>query len=99
MFAVHFDKPRKFYIGCLEYSFCSDQGLEIDQASFKFLDFKGNGHYYMKPNTAIEIVPARNVFYGPIIYEPIKNAGYLLSAKSCDEINSDWNRFNLMINQ
>ena len=48
---------------------------------------------YQKKVKVVETVPARNVFLGPIEYEPIKNDGYLLKNTTFEEISRDWATF------
>jgi hypothetical protein len=69
LFAVHFDKPRKFYIGTLHDIFYKN-GI-VTRASFEFLDFHG-GTRFVKKKTLLEVVPAYNIFYGPILGNPVK---------------------------
>uniref|UniRef100_A0A915ICQ0 DDE-1 domain-containing protein n=1 Tax=Romanomermis culicivorax TaxID=13658 RepID=A0A915ICQ0_ROMCU len=66
-----------------------ESGGAIVEVFFKFLDFKGDGRYYLKPNKVVEKVPARNVFVGPIRHERIKNSGYLLNNVTFEEIGRE----------
>uniref|UniRef100_A0A915JUN9 Uncharacterized protein n=1 Tax=Romanomermis culicivorax TaxID=13658 RepID=A0A915JUN9_ROMCU len=40
LFAVHFDKPKKFYIGCLHLTFCEKAGSDVTEVAFKFFKLK-----------------------------------------------------------
>ena len=58
--------------------------------AFEFFDFRSGGEYVLKRNKSVEFVPPESVFYGPIEYEVLPGARYLIRDKFCDEIRKRW---------
>uniref|UniRef100_A0A915KXA2 Uncharacterized protein n=1 Tax=Romanomermis culicivorax TaxID=13658 RepID=A0A915KXA2_ROMCU len=69
---------------------------EVNEVSFKFLDFKRDSRHLLGPSTKSEFVPARNIF-GLSCCDPIKGGGYFTVESKCRDVPCSWNGLRLKI--
>lgn len=58
-----------------------------------FPDFRSSGQVVLKTNAKMEIVPVKNVFYGPIKSQVLRSGGYVIDDRICTEIREYWLKY------
>lgn len=65
----------------------------VTRASFDFLDFHGGTRFVKKAKTLLEVVPACNIFYGPLLGNYVKGNATEFTLDIFNQIQQVWWEF------